>query len=82
MKSKMRRALGFAPEARESPDTQALLTCADKEEESQEARSRRLENCGSPRGLHAGPWGSLELGQLLTLKNCLWKKEATGFAQH
>lgn len=36
MKSKMRRALGFAPEARESPDTQALLTCADKEEESQE----------------------------------------------
>uniref|UniRef100_M3XX96 Transmembrane protein 44 n=1 Tax=Mustela putorius furo TaxID=9669 RepID=M3XX96_MUSPF len=36
MKSKMRRALGFAPEARESPDTQALLTCAEKEEESQE----------------------------------------------
>uniref|UniRef100_A0A667H9L4 Transmembrane protein 44 n=1 Tax=Lynx canadensis TaxID=61383 RepID=A0A667H9L4_LYNCA len=36
MKSKMRRALGFAPEARESPDTQALLTCTDKEEESQE----------------------------------------------
>ncbi|KAF3827433.1 hypothetical protein GH733_002919 [Mirounga leonina] len=27
MKSKMRRALGFAPEAGESPDTQALLTC-------------------------------------------------------
>ncbi|XP_047589387.1 transmembrane protein 44 isoform X6 [Lutra lutra] len=36
MKSKMRRALGFAPGARESPDTQALLTCAEKEEESQE----------------------------------------------
>ncbi|XP_072819105.1 transmembrane protein 44 isoform X7 [Vicugna pacos] len=36
MKSKMRQALGFASEARESPDTQALLTCAEKEEESQE----------------------------------------------
>uniref|UniRef100_A0A2K5N718 Transmembrane protein 44 n=1 Tax=Cercocebus atys TaxID=9531 RepID=A0A2K5N718_CERAT len=36
MKSKMRQALGFAPEARESPDTQALLTCAEKEEEDQE----------------------------------------------
>ncbi|XP_006750399.2 transmembrane protein 44 [Leptonychotes weddellii] len=36
MKSKMRRALGFAPEAGESPDTQALLTCVEKEEESQE----------------------------------------------
>ncbi|XP_011892147.1 PREDICTED: transmembrane protein 44 isoform X2 [Cercocebus atys] len=39
MKSKMRQALGFAPEARESPDTQALLTCAEKEEEDQEARN-------------------------------------------
>ncbi|XP_023070538.1 transmembrane protein 44 isoform X3 [Piliocolobus tephrosceles] len=36
MKSKMRQALGFATEARESPDTQALLTCAEKEEENQE----------------------------------------------
>uniref|UniRef100_A0A2I3SDE8 Transmembrane protein 44 n=1 Tax=Pan troglodytes TaxID=9598 RepID=A0A2I3SDE8_PANTR len=36
MKSKMRQALGFAKEARESPDTQALLTCAEKEEENQE----------------------------------------------
>ncbi|XP_011379635.1 transmembrane protein 44 isoform X4 [Pteropus alecto] len=36
MKSKMRRALGFACEARESPDTQALLTCAEKEEDNQE----------------------------------------------
>ncbi|KAI2533051.1 transmembrane protein 44, partial [Homo sapiens] len=34
--SKMRQALGFAKEARESPDTQALLTCAEKEEENQE----------------------------------------------
>ncbi|XP_063518646.1 transmembrane protein 44 isoform X9 [Pongo pygmaeus] len=39
MKSKMRQALGFAKEARESPDTQALLTCAEKEEENQEARN-------------------------------------------
>ena len=69
MKSKMRRALGFAPEARESPDTQALLTCTDKEEESQEARSRRLENCWAHRGLCAGCWAFLELGQLVTLKN-------------
>ncbi|XP_063478077.1 transmembrane protein 44 isoform X4 [Symphalangus syndactylus] len=39
MKSKMRQALGFATEARESPDTQALLTCAEKEEENQQARN-------------------------------------------
>ncbi|KAM6223935.1 transmembrane protein 44 [Rhynchocyon petersi] len=40
MKSKMRRVLGLATEARESPDTQALLTCAEKdEEESREAQS-------------------------------------------
>ncbi|XP_027625251.1 transmembrane protein 44, partial [Tupaia chinensis] len=39
MKSKMRRALGFAAEAREGPDTQALLTCAEKEEENLEART-------------------------------------------
>ncbi|XP_074260855.1 transmembrane protein 44 isoform X6 [Saimiri boliviensis] len=37
--SKMRQALGFATEARESPDSQALLTCAEKEEEEQEARN-------------------------------------------
>ncbi|XP_008060120.1 transmembrane protein 44 [Carlito syrichta] len=36
MKSKMRRALGFATEAQESPDTQALLTRAEKEEENEE----------------------------------------------
>uniref|UniRef100_A0A2K6KGG1 Transmembrane protein 44 n=1 Tax=Rhinopithecus bieti TaxID=61621 RepID=A0A2K6KGG1_RHIBE len=36
MKSKMRQALGFATESRESPDTQALLTCAEKEEENPE----------------------------------------------
>ncbi|KAM9089835.1 transmembrane protein 44 isoform 4-T4 [Megaptera novaeangliae] len=36
MKSKMRHALGFASEARENADTQALLTCAEKEEENQE----------------------------------------------
>nr|KAF6383954.1 transmembrane protein 44 [Pipistrellus kuhlii] len=36
MKSKMRRALGFASEARESPDTQALLTGAEKEDDNEE----------------------------------------------
>uniref|UniRef100_A0A5F9CBG0 Transmembrane protein 44 n=1 Tax=Oryctolagus cuniculus TaxID=9986 RepID=A0A5F9CBG0_RABIT len=39
MKSKRRRALALAAEATESADTEALLTCADKEEESQEART-------------------------------------------
>ncbi|XP_036896070.1 transmembrane protein 44 isoform X2 [Sturnira hondurensis] len=43
MKSKMRRALGFASEARESPDTQALLTCAEKEEDNEEARNQNLD---------------------------------------
>ncbi|XP_058151550.1 transmembrane protein 44 isoform X4 [Dasypus novemcinctus] len=33
MKSKMSRALGFAPEARDGPDTQALLTSAEKDED-------------------------------------------------
>lgn len=51
MRSKMRRALGLASEARESPDTQALLTCAEKEEDNEEARnqarSRGLGNRGS-----------------------------------
>uniref|UniRef100_A0A4W2EQM8 Transmembrane protein 44 n=1 Tax=Bos indicus x Bos taurus TaxID=30522 RepID=A0A4W2EQM8_BOBOX len=36
MKSKMRQVLGFASEAGENPDTQALLTGAEKEEENQE----------------------------------------------
>nr|XP_034371715.1 transmembrane protein 44 isoform X3 [Arvicanthis niloticus] len=40
IKSRMSRAFGFATsEARESADTQALLTCAEKEEENQEART-------------------------------------------
>ncbi|XP_035873756.1 transmembrane protein 44 isoform X3 [Phyllostomus discolor] len=43
MKSKMRTALGFASEARESPDTQALLTCAEKEEDNEEARNENLD---------------------------------------
>ncbi|XP_031219449.1 transmembrane protein 44 isoform X4 [Mastomys coucha] len=39
IKSRMSRASRFAAaEARESADTQALLTCAEKEEENQEAR--------------------------------------------
>ncbi|XP_036059391.1 transmembrane protein 44 isoform X3 [Onychomys torridus] len=36
IKSKMRPAFGFAAEVREGPDTQALLTCAEREE-NQEA---------------------------------------------
>ncbi|XP_063478075.1 transmembrane protein 44 isoform X2 [Symphalangus syndactylus] len=49
MKSKMRQALGFATEARESPDTQALLTCAEKEEENQQARNEDKGLTLSPR---------------------------------
>ncbi|XP_047421153.1 transmembrane protein 44 isoform X1 [Sciurus carolinensis] len=40
MKSKMRQTLGFSTEARESPDTQALLTCAEEEGENQETRTK------------------------------------------
>nr|XP_023479292.1 transmembrane protein 44 isoform X2 [Equus caballus] len=43
MKSKMRRALGFTSEARGSPDTQALLTCAEKEQENEEARNENTD---------------------------------------
>ncbi|XP_025141994.3 transmembrane protein 44 isoform X3 [Bubalus bubalis] len=43
MKSKMRQVLGFASEAGENPDTQALLTCAEKEEENQEAMTENLD---------------------------------------
>ncbi|XP_069413408.1 transmembrane protein 44 isoform X4 [Ovis canadensis] len=43
MKSKMRQVLGFASEAGENPDTQALLTCAEKEEENQEAMTENSD---------------------------------------
>lgn len=57
----MRRALGFASEAGESPDTQALLTSAEEEEENQEARNENsdwvplttLPHCGSLRTMAA-----------------------------
>ncbi|KAF5922274.1 hypothetical protein HPG69_007162 [Diceros bicornis minor] len=52
MKSKMRRALGFTSEAREIPDTQALLTCAEKEEENQEARNEARSHCLENRWSH------------------------------
>ncbi|XP_006902157.1 PREDICTED: transmembrane protein 44 [Elephantulus edwardii] len=50
MKSKMRRVLGLATEARESPDRQALLTCAEREEEESRENSdwmplTTLPNC-------------------------------------
>ena len=85
MKSKMRHALGFASEARENADTQALLTCAEKEEENQEARTEARSHSwtGAPRCLctvwaeaasltgagPGNPGGPHELGQLVTLKN-------------
>ncbi|XP_065798505.1 transmembrane protein 44 isoform X5 [Muntiacus reevesi] len=43
MKSKMRQVFGFASEAGENPDTQALLTCAEKEEENQEAATENSD---------------------------------------
>lgn len=60
MKSKMRRALGFPSEARESTDTQALLSCAEKED-NREARNENLDwvplttlpQCKSPRTMAA-----------------------------
>lgn len=54
MKSKLRHALGFASEARENADTQALLTCAEKEEENQEARTEaRSHSWTGPPGVCA-----------------------------
>ncbi|KAM5276116.1 transmembrane protein 44 isoform 1-T1 [Hipposideros larvatus] len=61
MKSKVRRALGVSSEARESPDTQALLTCAEKEEDNQDARNENLDwvplttlpHCKPPRTMAA-----------------------------
>ncbi|XP_043729913.1 transmembrane protein 44 isoform X7 [Cervus elaphus] len=43
MKSKMRQVFGFSSEAGENPDTQALLTCAEKEEENQEAMTENSD---------------------------------------
>ncbi|KAM4887315.1 LOW QUALITY PROTEIN: transmembrane protein 44 [Thomomys bottae] len=44
MKSQLTRAFGFATEAREGPDTQALLTCAEKEHDNQESSSEDKKN--------------------------------------
>lgn len=41
----MRQAFGFAAKAREGPDTQALLTCTEKED-SQEARTEDQVSLG------------------------------------
>uniref|UniRef100_G3TAC1 Uncharacterized protein n=1 Tax=Loxodonta africana TaxID=9785 RepID=G3TAC1_LOXAF len=40
----MRRVLGLAAEARESPDTQALLTCAEKDKEGSQEVQRKNKN--------------------------------------
>ncbi|XP_006873209.1 PREDICTED: transmembrane protein 44 [Chrysochloris asiatica] len=58
MKSKMRRVLGLAAEATESPDTQALLPCTEKDEEESQANSdwmplTTLPNCKSFRTMEA-----------------------------
>lgn len=83
MKSKMRQVLGFASEAGENPDTQALLTCAEKEEENQEAMTEaRSPSWMGPTSVCAqhgqrwraspgpslGIWGSLQC-EPVTLKN-------------
>ncbi|XP_059543417.1 transmembrane protein 44 isoform X1 [Myotis daubentonii] len=70
MKSKMRRALGFASEARESPDTQALLTCAEKEEDNEEARNQGLENRWSHQCLHVEATENSDWVPLTALPHC------------
>ncbi|KAB1283713.1 Transmembrane protein 44 [Camelus dromedarius] len=74
MKSKMRQALGFASEARGNPDTQALLTCVEKEEESQEARTEarsQLDECGAHQSLcAAGAGANSDWMPLIALPHC------------
>ncbi|KAM7132155.1 transmembrane protein 44 isoform 2-T2 [Molossus nigricans] len=74
MKSKIRRALGFASEARESPDTQALLTCSEQEEDHEEAgdqpQSHRLENRWAPQSMRAERAQHLDWVPLTTLPHC------------
>ncbi|XP_045439812.1 transmembrane protein 44 isoform X2 [Pipistrellus kuhlii] len=70
MKSKMRRALGFASEARESPDTQALLTGAEKEDDNEEARNCGLENRRSHQCLHVEGMENSDWVPLTTLLPC------------
>ncbi|ELK17624.1 Transmembrane protein 44 [Pteropus alecto] len=91
MKSKMRRALGFACEARESPDTQALLTCAEKEEDNQEARNeaRRGAEAGDSPQPSLGSWGPSKLGQLnsdwvplTTLPHCKSLRTMTAISRY
>lgn len=71
MKSKMRRALGFASEARASPDTQALLTSAEKEEDNEEARNHGLENRWSHQCLHV-EGTEVSLGFWIPLSLAAW----------
>lgn len=63
----MSRAFRFATaEARESADTQALLTCAEKEEENQEARENVWFGGWVRRG---GKYWDQGLLEVYTLKN-------------
>ncbi|XP_063518649.1 transmembrane protein 44 isoform X12 [Pongo pygmaeus] len=86
MKSKMRQALGFAKEARESPDTQALLTCAEKEEENQEARNEDkkmppdFEN--SPFCLPASTCKNSDWVPLTTLSHCKSLRTMTAISRY
>ncbi|XP_063478081.1 transmembrane protein 44 isoform X8 [Symphalangus syndactylus] len=86
MKSKMRQALGFATEARESPDTQALLTCAEKEEENQQARNEDkkmppdFEN--SPFCLPASTCKNSDWVPLTTLSHCKSLRTMTAISHY
>ncbi|XP_054538384.1 transmembrane protein 44 isoform X6 [Pan troglodytes] len=80
MKSKMRQALGFAKEARESPDTQALLTCAEKEEENQEKMPPDFEN--SPFCLPASTCKNLDWVPLTTLSHCKSLRTMTAISRY
>ncbi|KAM8771250.1 transmembrane protein 44 isoform 2-T2 [Rhynchonycteris naso] len=74
MKSKLRGALGFPSEARESPDTQALLTGAELEEDHEEARnqagSRGLETLPSHPCLRVEAAENSDWMPLVTLPHC------------
>lgn len=73
MKSKMRQVFGFASEAGENPDTQALLTCAEKEEENQEAMTEaRLTGPTGVCAQRGQRWRALP-GPSLGIRGSLWR---------
>ncbi|XP_069885969.1 transmembrane protein 44 isoform X2 [Dipodomys merriami] len=79
MKSKMRRAFGFTTETREDPDTQALLTCAEKEDDHQEASS---EDKMSPFCLPVSSQKNSDWVPLTTLSHCKSLRTMTAISRY